>query len=163
MRGRVHRAEDDERAALGEQRQHVTGRRAADRVDARDDRRAADDLARPGRASPSSSVATIALDALLAQLVDPGGAADESDDVDAAGGCELRDASARPRRWRRSGRSSRPRPGRGSPAALIALNGIETSCAAASSGMPSGTGMSPAACATMYSAHAPNVPPVATR
>ena len=45
----------------------------------------------------------------------------------------------------------------------MALNGIDTSCEAASSVMPSGTGMSPAAGATISSAQAPKLPPVATR
>ena len=41
-----------------------------------------------------------------------------------------------------------------------ALNGIETSCAAVSSLMASGTGIRPAALATKYSAHTPKVPPL---
>ena len=46
---------------------------------------------------------------------------------------------------------------------LRALNGIEMSCAAVSSLIASGTGISPAAFATKYSLHTPKVPPVATR
>ena len=45
----------------------------------------------------------------------------------------------------------------------MALNGIDTSCDAASSETPSGTGTRPAAGATMSSAQAPKLPPVATR
>ena len=45
----------------------------------------------------------------------------------------------------------------------MALKGIETSCAATSSSTPSGTGTRPAAGATMSSAQAPKLPPVATR
>ena len=41
-----------------------------------------------------------------------------------------------------------------------ALNGIETICAAVSSLIPSGTGISPAAFATKYSAHTPKAPPL---
>ena len=45
----------------------------------------------------------------------------------------------------------------------MALNGIETSWAAASSPIASGTGTRPAAGTTMSSAQAPKLPPVATR
>jgi hypothetical protein len=46
---------------------------------------------------------------------------------------------------------------------LIALNGIDTSWAADSSGSPSGTGTRAAARAMKYSDQTPNVPPVTTR
>lgn len=46
---------------------------------------------------------------------------------------------------------------------LTALNGMATSCAAASSGMPSGARMSAAAFATNCSAQTPKTPPAMTR
>ena len=46
---------------------------------------------------------------------------------------------------------------------LIALNGMDPSCAACSSGRSSGTGMSPAAGASTYSAQEPKAPPTVTR
>ena len=51
-------------------------------------------ISRTRSRQPSSSVATTSLDALLAQLVDAGGAADEPEDVDATGLGQLGEEAA---------------------------------------------------------------------
>ena len=139
--GGGHRAEDDEHAVLGEERHDVAGRAAADRVDAGDDRAVTHDLAHalaPAVVVGRDDVA----DALLAQLLDAGGAAYEPEDPTpraTASWATMRPTAPLAAFWTIQSPSDTSR----KSSSAMALNGIETSWAAASSGISSGTGMRP--------------------